>query len=129
MKRDPKLNPFDPRNPEYWFRPHLIAVAKVSYSDDVTPGNWGFNSYTDGPEPTSLVNVELIKSWNERAYERSYDVNPAEEELAYLCSKLSMEYGEDPGLIQSIISDLDVNPGILDKIRETKKMMENNIKH
>ena len=33
MKRDPKLNPFDPRNPEYWFRERLIGVVKVDYSN------------------------------------------------------------------------------------------------
>lgn len=129
MKRDSKLNPFDPQSPEYWFRNHLIAVAKVYYKAENTPGNWGYNDYIAGPVSSSLVVPDLIKSWNERTYESSYDPNPSEEELSYLCNALSTEYGEDPELIQSVITDLDVNPGILDKIKETKKMMENSIKH
>lgn len=128
MKRDPKLNPFDPRNPEYWFRKHLIGTTKVDYNTSIkpTPGNWGYNQYLFEPKAISLINPALIKDWNERSYSVSMDPNPAEEELVFM---LAQEYPVDPDFIKEILENPDTDPWILNKIKETKKMMENKITH
>ena len=128
MKRDTKLNPFDPRNPEYWLRKHLIGTTKIDYGTSVnpTPGNWGYNQYLFEPKAISLINPALIKDWNERSYSVSMDPNPAEEELVFM---LAQEYPADPDFIKEILENPDTDPWILNKIKETKKMMENKITH
>ena len=131
MKRDPKLNPFDPCNPEYWFRKRLIGVVKVDYSNGFksTPGNWGYNQYLFEPQPASLVRSKLIKDWNERTYETKFDPHPAEEELTFLCNEELYVPGVDEKLILSLMSDGNGDQDIIRKIKETKKMMENKLTH
>ena len=131
MKRDPKLNPFDPRNPEYWFRKRLIGVTKVDYSNgyNSTPGNWGYNQYLFEPQAASLVSPKLIKEWNERTYETKFDPHPAEEELGFICNEELNVPGVDEQLILSVMSDGDTDQDIIRKIKETKNMVNNKIIH
>lgn len=131
MKRDPKLNPFDPRNPEYWFRKRLITVVKVEYQNSIikSPGQWGYNPYLFEPPAVSLVTQTLINDWNERTYEDSFDPPVAEQELIYMCNNLAKEYKADPELVMDMINDLDADVRILDKIKETKNMINNKIIH
>ena len=131
MKRDPKLNPFDPRNPEYWFRKRLIGVTKVNYSNGFksTPGNWGYNQYLFEPQPASFVSPKLIKDWNERTYETEFDPHPTEEELTLICSEELGIPSIDEQFLFSLMTDTCDDQDIIRKIKETKNMMSNRAIH
>ena len=131
MKRDPKLNPFDPRNPVYWFRKHLIGVVKVDYSNDYksTTGNWGYSQYLFDPKPASFVSPKLIKDWNERTYETKFDPHPAEEELTLICSEELGIPSIDEHFLFSLMTDTCDDQDIIRKIKETKNMMSNKTVH
>lgn len=131
MKRDPKLNPFDPRNPVYWFRKRLLTTVKVSYGVPyfLTPGQWGTSYYLSEPIAYSVVFPKLIESWNERKYETEFDPHPAEEELTFLSSELAAEYELDPVLVAGMLFASDVDPAILRMVEQTRNMLKNKGKH
>lgn len=128
MKRNPKLNPFDPANPEYWFRKRCVGIVKVEYNDE-TPGNWGYNQYLFEPQAVGFVSPKLIKDWNERTYETKFDPYPGEEELAFICNEELNVPGVDAQLVLSVMSDGDTDQDIIRKIKETKNMVNNKIIH